>query len=180
MPVAGDKQQIYSRSYVYLVPEVGAVGTWRLTDPDIPEDSGSGSPGGGGADLSQNGIVAADNGPIEANQFVYLDSGNRLRTAKADSVDTARVAGIALTDGNPGQSITYTRNQAVLFADVANRVDGSPSQIEPGRYYYLSAVTAGNCTRTPDTTTAGSVVVQVGIGSDTNEMTIEIQSPILI
>jgi len=178
MPIAGDKLQIYSRSYVYLVPETGAVGTWRLTDPDIAEDdSGNGS---NDTDLGQTAIVAADNGPISVNQLVYLDDSNRVRTAKADSVDTARVAGMALNDANPGEVLTYTRNQAVIFTNVSANVDGAPGQIEPGRYYYLSSINAGNCTRTPDTMTSGSVVVQVGIGSDTNEMTIEIQSPILI
>jgi hypothetical protein len=179
MATVGEQKIRFGRSYVFLNPSVGSntytVGTWRLTDEDIS--------GGDDPDVSalvESGQIAVDNGPVLASQLLYIDANDKLRTAQADSTNTCRVAGAALSGGSPGDTISYTRNQAVTIQNISDRVDGGPTTLEAGKYYYLSASTAGNYTRTPDTTTPGAVVVQVGLAINDAEITIEIQSPILI
>ena len=178
MPVIGETKQRFSRSYVWLNPTVGSssftAGTWRLTGDD--------EAGGEDPDISsliESGIVAPGVN-IQASQLVYINDTGLLDLAKADSVTTGRVAGIALTGGNAGDTIQYTRNQSEPIQGLSSRIDGAPSQLDIGRYYYLSAINAGNFTRTPDTSTAGSVVVQVGLAISSTELTIEIQAPLLI
>ena len=116
----------------------------------------------------------------EIISLIYIDDNGLLALAQANSAATGRVAGMSLTGGNPGDTIQYTRNQAEPIQNLSDRVDGAPTELEVGRYYYLSAVNAGNLTRTPDTSTAGSVVVQVGLALSSTELTIEIQAPLLI
>lgn len=179
MPVIGETKQRFTRSYVWLNPAVGSsnftAGTWRLTTDD---DSGGTDP-----DISaliETGIIAPGV-TIAPSQLIYIDeSSGQLRLAQANSTTTGKVAGISLTGGSPGDTIQYTRNQGVTIQDPASRIDGAPSELELSKYYYLSATTAGNLTRTPDTTTSGSVVVQVGLALSRTELTIEIQAPLLI
>ena len=178
MPVIGETKQRFSRSYVWLNPNVGSspftAGTWRLTGDD--------EAGGEDPDISsliESGIIAPGV-TIDPSQLIYVNDSGLLDLAKADSVTTGRVAGISLTGGNPGDTIQYTRNQSEPIQNLSSRIDGGPAQLEIGRYYYLSAINAGNFTRTPDTSTAGSVVVQVGLAISSTELTIEIQAPLLI
>ena len=178
MPVIGETKQRFSRSYVWLNPTVGSssftAGTWRLTGDD--------EAGGEDPDISsliESGIIAPGVNIIPS-QLIYINDSGLLDLAKADSVTTGRVAGISLTGGNPGDTIQYTRNQSEPIQDLSNRIDGAPPKLDIGRYYYLSAINAGNFTRTPDTSTPGSVVVQVGLAISSTELTIEIQAPLLI
>lgn len=179
MPVIGETKQRFSRSYVWLNPSVGSssftAGTWRLTGDD--------EAGGDDPDISaliETGVIAPGV-TISPSQLIYIDgTSGQLRLAQANSTTTGKVAGISLTGGSPGDTIQYTRNQGVTIQNLSDRVDGAPAELELGKYYYLSAVTAGNITRTPDTTTAGSVVVQVGLALSRTELTIEIQAPLLI
>jgi len=76
--------------------------------------------------------------------------------------------------------VTYTRNQPKDILNVSSVVDGSPATLEQGRYYWLSAENPGNYTRTPDTSTSGAVLMQVGLALSANEFTIEIQNPVVI
>jgi len=178
MPVVGEQKLRFNRSYVWVNPNGSSaytVGTWRLTDEDIASQ-----PDPDVSALIETGDIALDNGPVSASALLYIDDNNKLRTAKGDSATTARVVGAALGAGNPGDTISYTRNQAVIIQNISTIVDGGPAELEPGRFYYLSAINAGNYTRTPDTTTTGAVVSQVGIAISTSEITIEIQNPILI
>lgn len=176
MPVIGETKQRFSRSYIYVNPSVGSnnftQGTWRLTieeDPDKDPDI---------SEFWENGIAAE---AIQTSQLLYVDDSNgQLRLAKADSAATGRVAGICVIGGSPGDEVHYTRNLGVTIENLSDKVDGSPSELEPGKYYYLSATNAGNLTRTPDTTTSGSVVVQVGLALSKTQLTVEIQAPLLI
>ena len=178
MPVIGETKQRFSRSYVWLNPTVGSsaftVGTWRLTGDD--------QAGGEDPDISallESGIVAPGV-TIAPSQLIYVNENGLLALAQANSTDTGKVAGLSLTGGAPGDTIQYTRNQSEPIINLSDRIDGAPSALEVGKYYYLSAINAGNLTRSPDTTTAGSVLVQVGLAISSTELTIEIQAPLLI
>ena len=145
--------------------------------------TGDDEAGGSDPDLSaliETGTIASGV-TIAPSQLIYIDeTSGLLKLAKADSVTTGRVAGISLNGGAPGDTIQYTRNQGVTIQNLSSRIDGAPAELELGKYYYLSAVNEGNLTRTPDTTTSGSVVVQIGLALSRTELTVEIQTPILI
>ena len=63
---------------------------------------------------------------------------------------------MAVTNGNPGQLVNFTRNEIETIFSVST-LDGAPNFLEPGEMYYLST-NPGKWTRTPDTTTPGAVV----------------------
>ena len=179
----GDLKVRFGRSYIFLnpdtsipTPEDSRVGTWRLAGDDTPPGPGPGpSPSGG---LGFKSIVK-EAGGITRGQLVYVDDDGA-KLAKADAYSTAQVAGVAFTSAALDEEITITRNEAVDFFNVNNLVDNDTGFLDVGELYYLSSNTAGNWTRTPDVTTAGTVVAQVGIAVGPNKMSIEVQPPIVI
>ena len=183
MASPGDLKVRFGRSYIFLnpqtsvpSPEQARIGTWRLEIDEVDP--------GPGPDPSPPGALGfkarvKEAGGIAVGQLVYLSSDGA-RLAKADTYTTAQVAGIAFESGAFDTEITVTRNETVDFFDVPNLVDGGPQFLTTGNLYYLSATTAGNWTTTPDTTTAGVVVAQVGTAVGANLMSVEIQPPIVI
>ena len=183
MPNVGDLITRFGRQYIYLDPppesrnysESGTLGTWRLrVDDSSTPDPGGG--GGGDADLSVTGIAGV---AIEKGQLLYLNGSSQLDLASAASVNTAAVVGMSISSAAPGEECTYTRNVAENFFYSATLVDGSPANLTPGATYFLST-TPGNWTATPDTTTAGAVVVPCGIAVELAKMSIEIQNATVI
>ena len=175
MPAIGDTQVKFDRTYIWLKGNANAPGAWRLTGndntPGANQDQSS---------LETNGTVASSRATIAANQLVYVNSSGAIDLADASAIATGKVAGAALTNAIANGPVTYTRNMAVNITNPAVVVDSAPSALELGKYYYLSATNPGNYTRTPDTTTSGAVVVQVGLALDNANMTIEVQDPLVI
>ena len=185
MAVVGETRVRFNRSYVFLNPDTSAStpeeqrpGTWRLAS-----DEGSDDPGTGPAPEGTLGFqtVCKESGGISVGQLVVVDN-NGATLAQADAYSTAVVAGVALTAGNLDDVITVTRNETVDFFNVAGLVDGGGvgGFLDTGANYYLSSTTAGNWTDTPDVSTAGAVVIQVGTAVGPNSMSIEIQQPLVI
>ena len=184
MSVIGETRVRFGRSYVFLNPDTSIstpddarVGTWRLSRE---EDSENPLPPVVEGSLGFL-IEVRETGGISTGQLVRLETDGAY-LAKADAYSTAVVGGVAISSGNQGEIITVTRNETVDFFDVAGQVDGGGTggYLTTGDNYYLSATTAGNWTTTPDTTTAGAVVAQVGTAVGPNKMTIEIQQPLVI
>ena len=177
----GDTKERFGRSYIYLIPSENNFepGTWRLRVDDNgtpPIDGG----GGGDVDLSSRTVVAADETLMVVGQLVYVASDGVLRKADASSIATGDVAGMVIVGAGPGEFCTHTRNETRDIFSVSTLVDGGPGLLTPGASYYLSAVTPGNWTTTPDTTTPGAVVRPCGYAIDTNKMAIEIQNATVI
>ena len=178
MPTIGEGKTRFGRSYVFLNPsvdgQVSGTGTWRLTNDDLATGTDS-------SDLVKSAQVAAGSPAISEFQLIYIDATGKAALADASAIATGRVAGITTTSASAGAFISYTRNQAVSITNVNTVVDGATSgQLEVGKYYWLSSTNPGNLTRTPDTTTAGAVVVQVGLATSANEFQVEIQTPVVI
>lgn len=175
MPAVGDTKVQFNRTYIWLEPNVNAPAGWRLTGndntPGASQDQSA---------LNATGTVDAGTATILVNQLVYVTATGTIALANASSVNTAKVAGVATATSTAGNPVTYTRNRPVTMTNVAAVVDTAPSALETGKYYYLSATNAGNYTRTPDATTSGAVIVQVGLALGTADMAIEIQSEVLI
>ena len=177
MPSIGEGKTKFGRAYVYLNPQVNSqyssTGVWRLTNQDI-------SSGVDSSDLVKSAQVAAGSPSIAAGQPVYIDTAGNARLADASALTTARVAGITTTAASAGAFVSYTRNQSATLTNVNNLVDNvTNGLLETGKYYWLS-VNAGKLTRTPDTSTTGAVLVQIGLALSTNELQIEIQAPVVI
>ncbi len=175
MPAVGDTKVQFNRTYIWLEPNVDAPGSWRLTGndntPGASQDQSA---------LNATGTVDAGTPTILINQLVYVTSTGTLALANASSINTAKVAGVATATATAGNPVTYTRNRPITMTNVSAVVDAAPASLENGKYYYLSATNAGNYTRTPDTTTSGAALVQVGLALGTADMAIEIQSEVLI
>ena len=182
MSVIGETKIRFGRSYVFLNPDTGVslpesqrIGTWRLQrDEEQEEDTGPVAEGA----LGYLAVVKEAGGVI-AGQLVYIETDG-IRLAKADAYSTAVVAGVVLQDGALDDLVTVTRNESIDLFNVTTLVDGGGANgfLEVGKNYYLSAAKAGNWTTTPDTTTAGAVVQQVGTAVGPNKMSIEIQAPV--
>ena len=84
------------------------------------------------------------------------------------SSDQARVIGFADTAASSGNSVKC------LVAGVLDY----PSTIDPGDVYFLSTTAGAIATTAPST--SGQYVVRVGEGATTTELSIQIQSPVLL
>ena len=177
MPSLGEGKTKYGRSYVYLNPQVNgqysSTGVWRLTNQDL-------SSGVDSSDLVKSAQVAGGSPSISAGQPIYIDTVGQARLADASTLTTARVAGLTTTAASAGGNISYTRNQSTTLTNINSLVDDvTNGLLETGKYYWLS-VNAGKLTRTPDTSTTGAVLVQLGLALSKNELQIEIQAPVVI
>ena len=142
-----------------------------LDDTGTPPVDGG---GGGNTDLSFRAPVAADSPAVGVGNLVYIDSAGDMRLADASTYETSVVAGMAVTAGNPGELVNFTRNEIETIFNISTLVDGSPSFLEPGEMYYLST-NPGKWTTTPDTTTPGVAVRVCGTAVSQNDMSVEIQ-----
>lgn len=182
MATQGDTKERFGRSYIYLVPTGSNFdpGTWRVRVDDEgtpPIDGGGG--GGDDTDLTFRAVLANDETATIIGNLLYIDNAGQARKASAASIATAEVAGMALTATNPGELVTFGRNETKEIYDVATIVDGSPGLLTPGGTYFLS-MNPGKWTTTPDTTTPGAVVRNCGVAMDTNQMSIEVQTATVI
>ena len=172
MAQPGDVRERFGRSYIYMnpTPELnrsapGTVGTWRIRTDD------TGTPpidGPGGADLTFSAIVAGSDDVVVGN-LVYLDNNGEARLASATSMATAKVAGMAVQSGAPGELIKISRNEPEDIFTVSLVVDGVTNIPDSGTIYYLST-NPGKWTTTPDTTTEGAVVRSCGLAIEANRM----------
>lgn len=174
MPSVGDTKLEFGRAWVYLQPGGQGPATWRLTGDDNAVTESE--------DTSEFLFTAtmAPGNIATVGSLLYLNSSGQAALADASSLTTARVAGAATTAANAGTQVTYTSSLPITGISAASVVDGSPSNLVPGTIYYLSSVVPGNYTTTPDTTTTGNVLIQVGVAIDTNEMNIEVSAPLVI
>ena len=183
MPDIGDTKVEFTRSYVFLNPpltegvadnELG-VGSWSLTNDDV---AGGGGGGGGGAVTAQ-AVVDASSPTIVAGQLIYITASGTCKPAIATSFTTAKVAGVAKETITAGNTLTYQRNYNADITTTASIIDGNPGALVPNTWYFLSATNAGHWTTTPDTTTAGYVVIQCGLAIGPVQMSVEIQPPVV-
>tara|TARA_E500000318_G_scaffold14693_1_gene14217 strand:- start:3193 stop:3726 length:534 start_codon:yes stop_codon:yes gene_type:complete len=177
MPTLGEGKIKFGRSYVYLNPQINgqysSVGVWRLTNQDI-------SSGVDTSDLVLSAPVESGSPTINIGQPLYINSSGNAELADASALSTARVVGLATVSAAADDIVSFTRNQSLTIPNVNIIVDNvTDGLIVPGEYYWLSTNT-GKLTRTPDSTTTGSVLLQVGLGVTTSELQIEIQAPVVI
>ena len=174
MPTIGEYRNRFNRNYIWVVPNGEGPGTWRLTADDTGDTPGPGP--------ETNYIQAnVDSGTprIEAGMLVYINDVGNAALASAASITTGRPVGVAVNTAVANALINITTNEVIQLTNVSVVVEGAPASLETGRYYWLSTE-PGKFTRTPDTTTAGAVLVQVGLATDASEMQIEIQNPLVI
>ena len=165
MPAIGDYRTRFNRNYIWVQPGQGP-GTWRLTadDPEAPAPT---------PDAASYELTVDSNSPsILVGQLVYVTTVGTAALASSTSITTGRPIGVAVTAAGPNQLINVGTNRIIQITNVSDIVEGAPLSLETGKYYRLSSE-AGKFTRTPDTSTAGSVLVQVGLATSSSEMQIE-------
>lgn len=190
MPVPGDTQERFGRSYIFINPDptiqflrgrersstAGTVGTWRLSLDDEYVPGGGGDDPTGGSGTVATAQLAVDSGGCVIGNLLYIDSSGLARKAKGDDMATSNVAGVAMEAKAAGDVVKYGTNIVIDIFDTALVTDNDIGGLfAVGNSYYLSSVNEGNWTVAPDTTTVGSVVVQCGIAINTNQMLVEIQ-----
>lgn len=174
MPSVGDSKFEFGRVWIYLQPTGQGPGTWRLTGDDNainPEEDTS--------EFLFTATLASGN-VASIGSLLYLTPTGQAALADASDLATSRVAGASTVDATGGSIVTYTASLPVSNISASTVVDDSPSNLIPGTLYYLSSTNPGNYTTTPDTTTTGNVLIQVGVALTTNEMNIEISAPLVI
>ena len=177
MPSIGDTKTLYGRNYVQSNPNdtVGPA-VWVLTARDLL--------GAGADDDTQiaygSGVLSLSSAVVLRGNLVYMKTNGELEAAQANSLATGVPVGVALSGANPGQTVNFTTNVRLDFANANLVVYGSTSALTPGATYYLSSINPGQWTTTPDTTTPGVTVVQCGQAVDTDFMAIEIQQALVV
>lgn len=174
MPTIGEYRNRFNRNYIWVIPNEKGPGTWRLT----ADDEGD-TPGPGPEINYFQAFVDNETPRIEAGMLVYINDLGNAALASAASITTGRPVGVAVNTAVANALINITTNEVIQLTNVSEVVEGAPASLETGRYYWLSTE-PGKFTRTPDTTTTGAVLVQVGLGTDSSEMQIEIQNPLVI
>ena len=175
MPAVGDTQIKFNRTYIWIKGNPNAPGAWRLTGNDNTPGANQDQ-----SALETTGIVASTRPSIAANQLVYVDSAGTIDLADASAIATGKVAGAAIAAAIANGPVTYARNVAINIINPDVVIDDAPTSLEVGKYYYLSSTNPGNYTRTPDTSTSGAVLVQVGLAVDLGNIIIELQEPLVI
>ena len=174
MPAPGDTLVQYGRSYVFFNPDpVIGPGTWVLTGGGPMLNGGSSSNAG-----TYTAVLSTSSVPIRMGMLIYINTSGQAELANANSIATARVIGAALVDANPGDTFSYGRNQRIVITAPSTCVEGGT--LLPNKLYYLSSLTPGYWTQTPDTSTSGYVSIQCGQAIDSNTMEIEIQQPVVV
>ena len=185
MPNVGETRTRFGRSYVWLLPnssinnlpDAANHGVWRLnTDDDWITSNTS------GATVSFDALLDSSVSSIQIGQLVYVTSTGTVALASAQSIATAKVAGVATNTASAGQTVTVGTNCTVLVPDLSVCVDNttSSSNFTIGNFYYLSAVTAGNWTATPDTTPAGRVVIPCGVAVEDHRLAVDIETSTVV
>ena len=185
MPNVGETRTRFGRSYVWLLPntsinnlpDAANHGVWRLNTDDDWITSNT-----AGATVSFDAALDSSVSSIQIGQLVYVTSTGTVALASAQSIATAKVAGVATNTASAGQTVTVGTNCTVLIPDLSVCVDNttSSSNFTIGNFYYLSAVTAGNWTATPDTTTAGRVVIPCGVAVEDHRLAVDIETPTVV
>lgn len=185
MPNVGDTITKYGRSYVWLQPNTSIAnlpasanpGVWRLnTDDDWITANIA------GATVSFDALLDSSVNNVVIGQLLYVTATGTVALADATSIATARVAGVATNTATSGQNVTVGTNANILIPDLSLCVDGanSSSSFNIGSFYYLSSVTPGNWTLTPDTTTPNKVVVPCGVAAAANRLAVDIETPTVV
>ena len=178
--IPGETKQKFGRSYVAYNPSNSDAlpTTWNLMY-EHEEEGGSGGAFEGIQVLEV--VLAPDAEQTEAVRYpagtlIYIGTDGLGYRSKANSIDTAKVAGALLEPAFPNTTAKYARN-AVIDIFNTDIIDNDYVTLIPNSYYYLSATNAGNYTLDPDTTNPDYAVVQVGLGISVSRMAIEIQQP---
>ena len=174
MPAIGEYRNRFNRNYVWVIPASSGPGTWRLT-----ADDDSDTPGPGPETNYFQATVDSGTPRILEGQLVFINAAGNAALASSTSITTGRPVGVAVNTSTANALINITSNEVISLTNVSEVVEGEPQQLEVGRYYWLSTE-PGKYTRDPDTTTSGSVLVQVGLAASPSEMQIEIQNPLVI
>ena len=98
---------------------------------------------------------------VEVGHMIYLTPTNLLALSRADTDDTALVAGVIVAGAAAGHPAQWTVDHPVERPDWSALTENGASALVPGAAYYLSASLAGGITRTPPAT-SGQWVVPVG------------------
>ena len=185
MPNVGDTRTRFGRSYVYLLPnssinnlpDAANHGVWRLSTDDDWISANT-----DGATVSFDALLDNSVSSIQIGKLVYVTSTGTVALASAQSISTARVAGVAITTATAGNTVTVGTQCTVVIPDLSICVDNtnSSSNFTIGNSYYLSAVNAGNWTETPDTTTQGRVVIPCGVAVEDHRLAVDIETPTVV
>ena len=175
----GTTIQRFGRSYVYYFPgeTLGEIlsGTWNL----MYENEESGQAADPNAGVQRLSVVMAnpdgDDNIYRAGTLIYIGNDGLGYLSKADSPNTARVAGALLEPSPLGVTAFYARNAVIDIFNTEGVIEGNPGVLTPNTYYYLSSTVPGQWTPTPDTTTEGLAVLQCGQAIGPSRMAVEIQ-----
>jgi hypothetical protein len=137
---------------------------------ELPGTQGPpGIPGGGGSESSQE---AESETSIVPGQPLCIKTTGLAAPARANTIATAKVVGLALNAASPGSTISYAIGGAISLTDWTPIV-GSVN-LSPGAFYFLSATQAGRLA-TVAPSGAGEVTTIVGQALSVRKLAINVQ-----
>ena len=98
---------------------------------------------------------------VEVGHMIHVTPANYLTLSRADTDDTALVAGVIVAGAAAGHAAQWTVDHPVERPDWTLLTEDGSATLVPGAAYFLSAILAGGITRTPPVL-RGQWVVPVG------------------
>ena len=188
--VAVPQTKKFNRQYIQVQPDrrLGPP-TFNLSDRDLYDSTSSAPPvitpsvglgnADGSADIRKHSLVfAIDSGTTNPTLLPAKAAVNLSGDGNYDN--QMNVIGIALNEQVSGATgtVQYTRYTRITIDNVDAVVDGAPTELVTGKYYYLSATTPGNWSASAPTG-EGNCGVVCGLAVSSTDMLVEIQTPII-
>ena len=107
---------------------------------------------------------------LVVGDVVYLSAADTLSKARANAIGTAKPEGVVTRSAASGGIAEYCP---------AGVVEKPGWGLTVGAEYFLSASTAGLIVTSPDSETAGSVTIMVGVALSATELLVNIQQSVL-
>ena len=119
--------------------------------------------------------------PIVIGSPVYVDGAGTVKLALADALATARILGFVKDTTIAAAASGNIQTDGVIVATTGewDTVAGTTGGLTAGDFYFLSAATAGLITATAPTT-AGEVIVNLGLALSATELDVNNMQTVLL
>lgn len=107
---------------------------------------------------------------LVVGDVVYLSAADTVTKARANAIGTAKPEGVVTRSAPSGGIVEYAP---------AGVVEKPGWGLTVGAEYFLSSATAGAIVTAPDSETAGTVAIIIGVALSTTELLVKIQQSVL-
>jgi hypothetical protein len=132
----------------------------------------------GSAALKQT-LTNTDSVTLVAGTPVYVSGSGSVQRARANSLLTSFVIGLAAADIASAATGPITAEPFITLTTAQwDAISGETGGLTPGKVYFLSSTTAGRITKTGPTDAANNTKTMIGIAVSTTLLRLNIGEPV--